>query len=111
MRLLLAVGGAIGIVVALLALLTAVNAGLGFDGCAGLGSLGWAIPLFSGALIGGVAWMLLLRAPNYSGEGDEDAKRSVPCPACSKPVMTGWRLCPYCSTTLPRNGTGRQRSA
>lgn len=109
MRLLLAVGGAIGIVVALLALLVAVNAGFGFGGCTGTGTLGWAIPLFSGGLIGGVAWVLLLRAPNYSSDSDADTRRSVPCPSCGKAVMIDWRLCPYCSTGLPRGGSSAQR--
>lgn len=109
MRLLLAVGGAIGIVVALLALLVAINAGLGFAGCTGTSPLGWTIPLVSGGLIGGVAWMLLLRAPNYSDESEVTARRSVPCPSCGKAVMRDWRLCPYCSDALPKSDSARQR--
>jgi len=109
MRLLLAVGGAIGIVVALLALLVAINAGLGFGGCTGTSPLGWTIPLVSGGLIGGVAWMLLLRAPNYSDESEVTARRSVPCPSCGKAVMRDWRLCPYCSDALPKSDSARQR--
>jgi hypothetical protein len=100
-RLLLAVAGAAAAVVVLFFVLVALNGGSGFAGSTGATPLGWAIPLLSGLVIGGVAWMLLFQAPNYTGSADA-SRRPVPCPSCEKPVMADWRLCPYCGRTLPR---------
>lgn len=67
--------------------------------CAMSGPFGWAIPIATGFVIVGVGWLLLSQKP-----GDRDERggglRSVSCPACSRSVLTDWRLCPYCGAVL-----------
>jgi hypothetical protein len=99
-RLLMAVAVAVATVVLLFFALVTLNGGLGFAGSTGTSPVGWSIPLLSGVLIGGMAWMLLVRAPNYTDE-ETPQQRSIPCPSCHKPVMADWRLCPYCGLALP----------
>jgi hypothetical protein len=98
MRVVVTVGGALGTALALFLVLTLVNADRGFAGTTGTSALGWTLPLLSGGLIGGVAWVLLLRGPNHSD--DDPSLDTVPCSACGRSVMPEWRLCPYCGSAM-----------
>ncbi len=109
-RLLAAAAGVIAVVTVLFGLLVAINADWGFSGCTGTSVFGWVLPILAGLLIGGVAWFLLLSATNY-GAGKGDRPHSVPCPSCTKAVMTGWRMCPYCGRILPLEPSPSQQSS
>jgi hypothetical protein len=110
-RLLAAVAGVVAVVAVLFGLLVAINADWGFSGCTGTSVFGWVLPIVAGLLIGGVAWFLLFSAPNYTASGEE-RRHSVPCPSCTKAVMTGWRMCPYCGRVLPLEPSpGSQQSS
>lgn len=100
LRLVMAVAAAVGIVIALFIVLVILNAGFGFSGTTASSPLGWALPIVAGLLIGGVAWMLLFTAPNYSDDDEDEMRHSVPCPGCDQPVMADWRMCPYCGRIL-----------
>jgi hypothetical protein len=102
MRLVTAVTAIAGAVAVLFVALVWLNAENGFAGCTGTIPLGWGIPILSGLLIGGVGWMLLFRAPHYTRSSGPET-RSVPCPSCDKPVLSDWRMCPYCGSVLPRS--------
>lgn len=97
-RVLAMVGGALFATVVLVGVLVVLNAGWVFAECTGTGALGWTLPLVTGGIVGVVAWALLFKAPNYTG--DDHAPRSMPCPACGKAVMPDWRMCPYCGSSV-----------
>lgn len=103
-RVLVTGAGAVSAALGLFFVLTWLNAGLGFAGCTGTSALGWTIPLFSGGLIGGVAWVLLARGPKYFDDTPADP---VPCVSCGRGVMPDWRLCPFCGTVQPRTTVKR----
>jgi hypothetical protein len=95
-RIAVTVGGAFCAALSLFVILTLVNAERGFAGSTGTSALGWTIPLLSGILIGGVAWVLLLRGPNH--HEDDSSLDTVPCSECGRNVMPDWRLCPFCGS-------------
>ncbi len=92
-RLVLALLGIVAAGVAVLALVTLANGGLGFAGCNLTTPLGWTIPLVSLFVILGVGWLLMSQAPKDDGAGPAS---TVACDACGRPVLEDWRLCPYC---------------
>jgi len=47
----------------------------------------------AGAAAGVLAWLVLDRPPV---EADQRSHSTMLCPACSSPIMDGWRLCPHC---------------
>lgn len=94
-RLVLAIGGCLAVVVALVAVF---NEGFGIVGCTVAAPFGWIIPLLSIAVIAGVAWILLSLIPR--GSGRADGHKSVTCTSCGRTVLTDWRLCPYCGSAL-----------
>lgn len=104
-RTLLVIAVVLAALAGLFGVLYAFDGGFGLAGSTLTGRLGWAIPLLSGAIIGGVAWMLL-------SHSDDDPSavmpRSVPCGVCGKPVLSDWRLCPHCGARLDRIFVGHE---
>lgn len=95
--------GVFGTAMLLLLALLVGNADRGLS--ASTSAIGWTVPILSGVLIGGVAWVLLLRGPNHFD--DSPPPDTVPCASCGRIVMRDWKLCPYCgSNKEDAAGTG-----
>lgn len=88
--------GAVGVVIAVFALVR--PAGL-ITGVPGLLPIGWIVPLGSLFVIVGVTWLLLSQAP-MDGRSDAAPYDSITCPSCGRQVMIDWRLCPYCGAMM-----------
>lgn len=88
--------GAVGVVIAVFALVR--PAGL-ITGVPGLLPIGWIVPLGSLFVIVGVTWLLLSQAP-MDGRSDAAPYDSINCPSCGRQVMIDWRLCPYCGAMM-----------
>lgn len=56
-------------------------------------SVAWLVPVVAGAAAGVLAWLVLDRPPIEAAQPDYS---TTLCPACSSPIMHGWRLCPHC---------------
>lgn len=69
--------------------------------CSGaqIGTFGAA--LASGMLVGVTTLMLLSSRP-VGGDFEVDLD-SGPCASCGAPLVTGWRLCPYCGEMTDRD--------
>jgi hypothetical protein len=90
----------------LFALVVLFNEGLSLVGCTAAAPLGWTVPLVSIVVIAAAAWALMSQSEKHPGSADEF--RTVACPACGGKVLTDWRLCPYCgSSVTPAPGTDR----
>jgi hypothetical protein len=87
--------GVAGVVVAI----RAVTGSWMLSGCAMSGPLGWTLPIATGFVIAAVGWLLLSQKPHDRDERGAGL-RGVSCPACSRSVLTDWRLCPYCGAVL-----------
>ncbi len=89
-------GSLIGVSALHWALLSAFDA-QAFSGCTVGETFGWLVPPLSGALIGGVAWLLMERRGENKTPGE---LQRATCPVCASPVITEWRMCPQCGNML-----------
>ena len=68
-----------------------------------LGPLEWVAPVFAGASVGIVAWLVLSSMPE---EPDVYTHTESACPACGRAVLDDWRLCPHCGTLIEHRTAG-----
>ena len=63
-----------------------------------LGIAEWALPFVVGTCVGFIAWWTI------GAIGDEEPPLHVEaaCPACGRPILDDWRLCPDCGTLVER---------
>lgn len=81
--------------------MTIAIAGADKDGLAQLHRLGaaeWALPFVVAVCVGLIAWWAM------GAIGDEELPLHVEsaCPACGRPILDDWRLCPDCGTLVER---------
>ena len=75
---------------------------------AGLGRAEWALPFVVGAFVGLVAWWALTALADQEPPLHTEAA----CPACGRPILDDWRLCPDCGTLVERaSNTPEERPA
>lgn len=96
-RFVAAVAAGLAVGAALLAVIIVVNAGADFDGSTAATRFGWAIPILTGLVVAGVAWALL-SSETVDSASDEMRTASSVCYQCGKPLLSEWRLCPYCGS-------------
>ena len=74
-----------------------------------LGAIEWALPFGAGACVGLIGWWAL----GALGGEDLPLHTEAACPACGRPILDDWRLCPDCGTlvehapTAPDEGPAR----
>ena len=97
-RIVYAVLGGLALAALLIAALAVANGTQGIAYCTA-SRFGWMVPLFAGLVIGGVA-LLLLDSRNTGRESIRDTSAPSVCPACDKPILEDWRMCPHCGQLL-----------
>jgi hypothetical protein len=66
-----------------------------------IGQIEWFVPIAVGASVGLVAWSAL---GGLSGD-DSPSHTEAACPACGRPILDDWRLCPDCGTLVTHSAT------
>ncbi len=93
MRLASAVLGGLAVGLAFLAALLVLDSGGSLAGSTAVTSTGFLVPLLTGVVVAGVAWLLLAEdEPDRSVSSDRVAR----CAGCGRLVPTQRRLCPFC---------------
>jgi endogenous inhibitor of DNA gyrase (YacG/DUF329 family) len=69
---------------------------------AGLGSAEWALPFVVGSFVGLFAWWALTAL----ADRERPLHTEAACPACGRPILDDWRLCPECGTLVERASKG-----
>ena len=97
-RIVYAILGGLTLAALLTAVLAVTNGTQGIAYCTA-SRFGWMVPLFAGLVIGGVA-LLLLDSRGSDRESIRDTSAPWACPACDKPILEDWRMCPHCGQLL-----------
>lgn len=100
--------GGLAAATALFGLLIVADAGRGFPRVAS-STPGWVVPLAAGGLVGAIAWLLL--SDRGSQREGSTQPQSTLCSSCGSPVMSDWRLCPYCGHFIEAEQPGEGYSA
>jgi predicted amidophosphoribosyltransferase len=61
------------------------------------------VPVVAGVAAGALAWLVL---DGVHGEEDAPLHSAAACPACGRPMLDDWRLCPHCGTLVGRESAG-----
>jgi len=83
------------------AVLIIAIAGADGDGLVRLHSLGaaeWALPFVAAVCVGLITWWAI----GAMGDDEPPLHVEAACPACGRPILDDWRLCPDCGTLVER---------
>ena len=63
-----------------------------------LGAGEWALPFVAAVCVGLIAWWAI----GAMGDEEPPLHMEAACPACGRPILDDWRLCPDCGTRVER---------